>query len=1333
LGWYSTLQIYAPGGEINPVTQNFSNGLVNVSGTPNLLRDCSYDCYQAQWTDLMQGGLDAAEFDLRLKYEDTTDFVFGNWVVFGCLGASLTSNASSGDSSLIVSNLYNQQALAADRQVKDLNNGDLIIVSDGTNAEMFVVNNITGPSGGHWTVNLSAAWNTVQIEQQTKLVNEVSSGASSVLVYNKTAPNGHVLSNGDSIAIGNDGYTVSSITGPGADGNFTLHLSGTTSQSYSKNTPVSAAGPGATTIFCTTTSGVPSGNQIWMDSGRTFVDARTITGKVLHQGLTLSSGLTNAHGAGAPVLFKMNNTLQNNYAGGFDSHGLAKTRITRVQYQGYLTQRIHSTQILDQFSFKAQGFFARYNSVMDSSTVQNEDAAQQMKRDLASYASTIPGIIVNDTQAGAWLASANTIKVNVQETDSQFTQLIDTILRQENGNSLNVQYAVWVGPDRIVRHLPIATSPAYTKYVTGGHTYSTPTYYLALSDASSGSQNPTFGDTIASIQTTDEDGTSLINAAIVTGTTAPNGSGVYNANTTTLAQTAHVGDTHLVVTSVPSTWPASATGLKLRFKNISGAYPDYINHTGTTVQLSPGLATQLNIGQDVELITHLTSPSSAGDQLFHVGNTVIFSSGQQVTFDPTGTDETLTIQSMNPGAKTITTTTAAKHPHTSAVCLAANGSGQGPRILVEQLDSIYGGVDDNGNRYGGFGWFEGTLSSEDIYDEKRLAEWAAKQLSITAWPLVNCQVQLNNSSARLSGRDLVQIEGFTGVYPNLVQNVSSIQYNATAADANISGTLNLGILHSTVGSVIKDIAKERTHKVKYKMPAHHGNQDCHVHGHAIAQADLQSIAIDAGTVQLNGQTYQIPALTTAVPDGESRWGASCGPGVASPAIVEMPNRLWNGRKVYAHGSTWTIDQAGDAPQQVDTFSGIPLWKVKAVNGGIVGWEPLFQTRGVKLEHLPSSSVPPAPNVTGFSPTLTAAGNGISGDIALSGTVNNFPTDGATAEVKFYVRTNGTTPWHHAKTYRVSGLPQPSISQAITTVLQGVPMGQSIDIGMTFDGFNGEGTATVLASNFTLPNIAPGIPFPGGTLNSDGSWSNVDGITSARSYTVKSNDQIEIQAVINLGNTGGSNTGSLVYGNRTNGYGLEYVASGSGTVVLVKYVGTSRSVLDTLVTGLGGQDTLYHSYKLNVRNLGAFANQIEASWDGFESGVIADTAFSLATVSWGITPYTGGATGTLGNYLVSQTIPLYNDLPSTVQGVILSNGQLAALVVSSGELDVLGKIAVGGGSASFPTITAGSGAPSSSVTPGSIYLRKDTGIGLNAKIYVYDEIAGWEPVSLTGST
>ena len=1067
MGYYAALQVYRPG------------GILNAAGTPNLLRDLSLPCYQAQWTDQIQGGLDKAQFDCTMAYEAITDIVFGNWIMWAILGAELSSNASASATSVVVTNLQNFQVPTVSHTDRDTGKvtkkanldlvaNDLVVVTDGVNAELFIVESVSGY--GPWTINFKPAWGNVQVATAAVIAQDVPQGNSYVYVYSAKG-----LSTSKPIAIGSDGYRISSISGKQPNGFYQVNLTTQTANAYAQNTPISNAGVGATSFEVDTpggsgNAGLYHGATVAFDSGWTNGEQATISALNGAKGITLSSGLANPHGAGAPIIFEMSGQLQNNYTAG-------SAIVARVQYQGYINRRIRTTDKQDHFSIEAWGFFNLYNFLIDGSTVQEEDSCDQLRLDAASYSSTRPQIIVNDTLPGSWLATSVGIKVNVQAMDQTFVELIDTILRQENGNSTDVQFAAWVPADRQLRHLPIATGTKYVDYKPPhGHSYVTPTYYLTLEDGSAGLDPsiPCFGDTIAQIQTTDMDGTNLMNAAIVTGASAPTGSSIYNANTTTLAQACRDGSGTCTVTSVPSTWVNDPnSGLYLLFARRQSVADNVVfaGYEGTNCIVHSWAKNNgyiFGIGTSVEMITKLAHAYGPNSKSFQVQNAAIFSTGQEITLTPTGTEETLTIQSIDYNTNTITTTTACKKNHSALdiVCLAANGSGQGPRILVEVPDSIYGFFEkQSGEWITGFGWFEGTLTSEDIYDEEKLKNWAGQQLKVLAYPVTNSQVQLTNTAARITGRDLVQIGSFNDG-SNLVQNVSSVQYNATAADQNISATVNLGVLSSTAAGVIRQIAKQRTNRERYHLQGTKGQKQGHAHGLTLNQTGANQVTIDAGTVFLNGNAYAIPAATITLSEGETRWGAACGPGVTpgTESIVELPHRFWNGRKVYSHSNVYQIAQAGDEPQLVASFSGVPLYKLNVRNGYLVGQEPLFDTKGITLKNLPAVTTPSAPTL-GSGATISPAvqSNGYASDIRVQAAVNNFPTDGSCDAINVYIQTNGNSSWELRQRVKVAGLPQPSQDQNIDVTLTNLALGNVVAIAITFSGFNYESPMLTLVS------------------------------------------------------------------------------------------------------------------------------------------------------------------------------------------------------------------------------------------------------------------------------
>lgn len=1075
MGHYGVVQVFRPIGQ-QADTGGIGTGWNNIAGTPGLLCDLSGVCYQVQWTDAMQGGLDKATFDCRMTYEGTytqpngtlvnvlADILFGNWIMWGCFGGAVAVTVGGGNSTVKVNNLWNQQSLSAGVKVADIQKGDLCLITDGVNSELFICGGTVHNGDGTWTIQFNPSWQNIMVRKECELAQSAAAGATSIVVTKQ----GNITAGGP-IVIGSDGYTVGN--GYGGGDHVPISTAGGLISSYPTGTPITVAGPGATTLYVEGGVGaVPFNAEIYIDSGISGVGESMVANAGSGDELLLSGpGLSNPHGAGAQVIFQGWGILQNSYIAG-------EAVVVRVQYTGEIASRIRSTQRPNQFSISAQGFFNRYNQLIDSSVVTEQDSAEQMRQDLASYGATLPEIIVNNSTPGTWLATPTGQKININETDVQFTEVIDTILRQENGSSIDVQFAVWLGQDRIVRHLPIATAKAYLDHKVGNYKYTTPSYYFTLSDMSFGSKNPTFGDTIGSVQNTDNDGTNIINAAIVTGTTPPNQTKVKNENTTTLAQQARINQTLVEMVSVPPTW-LSGSGLYLVVdlgqKGLTSiAALESIN--GVSCTLGPNDSghgsgwwnaggTTYSVGSSVEIATKLTSGVSSGTTI-HVGNAHAFSSGQEITLTPTGaTEESLTIQSIDYGTGQITLTTAVKKTHSTndLVVLANNGSGSGPRILVYNKNSI---------AY--FGWREGTLYSEDISDETKLAQWAARQLQLTAWPVANAQVMLNNSPARLTGRDLVQIEGFADG-STLVQNVSTLQYNSTAADANVSATVNLGMLYSTAQGIIRQISKERARRYVYHLPGQQRGKNGVMHGHGISQTGDNQITIDSGSVKINGQVYQISAASFTVGEGESRWGVSVGPGVSSPAIVELPKVYWNGRFVYAHSTVYEITESGDVPTAVSTFTGLPLYKVKCRNGQIIGWSPLYAQKGVALTEMPSDSLPPSPTITG-SPSVSAnaQNNGIACDLQVVGVnLTNVPTDGSTHLVNVYVMSNFYSTWSKRLSLKLASLPQPQATQTVSFTLAGLPSDGVVSVGITYEGLNGESALpTTIITSFQLPYI-----------------------------------------------------------------------------------------------------------------------------------------------------------------------------------------------------------------------------------------------------------------------
>lgn len=1050
----------------------------------------------------MQGGLEAAQFDLRQPYESILDLVAGNWVVWACLGGFTATSASSGATSILVGGLPNVQTPAFD----DLILNDTFVITDGVNTEMFSVASKTSAGGGNYTIGLGGCYANVQVATLATLNADAASGATSVTVY--SASN---LSNGQSIVINGQKVTIGTISGQ------TVPISPDLTNAVSAGTGISDCCVGATSFTVTSAAGLSNGMSLTIDDGLgasatnptgSYSDTKTITG-ITGNKVSFTGGLTNSHGAGAPVVFQMTNKLKNSY-------GLGAI-VARLQYQGYLTQRIHSTQRPNQMSLEATGFFSRYGSLIGNSEAQGVDGGEIMLADVSSYAATLPGVIIRSANC----ASPVGTNVNISATDQTVSEIMATILRQENGSNDNAQYTVYIGPDRQLYHQSVQTVPSFgdnasttltansainattfnlasvshfkkgrqivittgsnvdtltissvsskakTVTTTVGATYAhnsgdscvvsfgvTPTVALTLSD-----QSGAYGDTIGSLQTTDMDITNLMNCAVVTGTTDSSQVSGTNEFTTNLSASTLAGATVFTVNN-PSIF---SNGSPVQIGAFSSATRDKLTVASVgsnSITTTTGSVNAHTMGEQVEMATTLSANCAQGATTFSVSND-IFSSGQEISISPAGTDaENLTIASTAPGSITTTTACKAAHNTGATVALSSTGAGSSPRILMEQQDSI-----------ADFGYFEGTLTSEDIWDESTLAQWAAQQLAISAWPVLKSQLTLNTASGRINGRDLVQVSGFSDGSA-LVQNVVSIQYTAVAADQNLSATGTLGILASTARRTIKEISKEHPRKHRRHAPGvPRKNHNMVINGCDFTQTGANTFTISAGTVEYRGAIYQMPSFSDTAVEGTSEYGAQC---MGSIGITKMPKRTWNNRDVYGN-SVYTIDSAGNSPTLQKKFYGLPLWKVACKGGTITGYFPLTSDRGSGLGNHKSGSAPPTPTLNGsVSGTTTADPNGTTCLVEPTFTLNNIPTDDDTHEIIFYKRTTGAADWRECHTTKIPGLPQPSTSLTFGTSprlqLHHLPTGITIDVACAYRGHNLESPKLTLLSAYT---VAPG--------------------------------------------------------------------------------------------------------------------------------------------------------------------------------------------------------------------------------------------------------------------
>ncbi len=140
-------------------------GFTGAVGTPNFLLDLNPYVTEVQWTNSQIGDMQSATLRCRLAYEQDLDIIAGNWVIFACMGGRTQSAYAATATEITVEN-------AAD----DLGNqhfflGDPIVISDGTNSEVFTIGAISW-SGSTATITLAAA----QSQNSTALLNGYAAG-----------------------------------------------------------------------------------------------------------------------------------------------------------------------------------------------------------------------------------------------------------------------------------------------------------------------------------------------------------------------------------------------------------------------------------------------------------------------------------------------------------------------------------------------------------------------------------------------------------------------------------------------------------------------------------------------------------------------------------------------------------------------------------------------------------------------------------------------------------------------------------------------------------------------------------------------------------------------------------------------------------------------------------------------------------------------------------------------------------------------------------------------------------------------------------------------------
>lgn len=665
--------------------------------------------------------------------------------------------------------------------------------------------------------------------------------------------------------------------------------------------------------------------------------------------------------------------------------------VVRLIFQGMLRNRLHSTNKNNQFALTAEGFFNHYGAVIGSSTYEDSDGAALMLAIAQSYSSTLSEIIVNSANF-----AASSVPVTIKARDQRISQIMTSIMRQEDVKSPSTIYAVWVDAFRQMHHEQIVTGPSICpttpvlSTVAGGSLFAA-TYFVRTTYVTSTGETPPSSE--ASIATPAD---------------------------------------YLPVVTSPSASP-TVTGWNVYLSNASGTEvlqnttPIAIGTNWTMPTSGPVAGTAAPIATyAIDLNNDPGSPF--GDSISQVDTTDM--DGQSLV--------------------------------NAVICTGGKDvNGKTLRILVEQTDSI--------STFNG--WYEGKLSNTNITDPQQLANWAAAQLAVIAYPKLKSKVSFAAASCRMTSRNLVSITGFTDG-STLLANPVSTSYTIIAKNQTITGSADLGVMGSTATIVMREIADEHAIKQGYTYANPNLAPSALISGCQFTATGGANFTISAGVILYQGQIYAIPAMSGTAPLYGSEWGAQATP---TPEIIQLPYNVWNGTNRYGE-YLYQVTERGGAPTQTAAFAGIPLYIVHVYNG-VLSYQSVYPEGGVGNSNLK----PP----TGGSPSLS----GVSVAVAAEGSASAYATVGATvggmtfddtiASIDLTYSIAGANAWHPSVPIAYS----PSTG-AVTGVQHGLAAGQAYDLALLPRGRNGAplgspvviGTSpTVAASAITAAISARGLP------------------------------------------------------------------------------------------------------------------------------------------------------------------------------------------------------------------------------------------------------------------
>ena len=552
-----------------------------------------------------------------------------------------------------------------------------------------------------------------------------------------------------------------------------------------------------------------------------------------------------------------------------------------------------------------------------------------------------------------------------------------------------------------------------------------------------------------------------------------------------------------------------------------------------------------------------------------------------------------------------------------------------------------------------WGYYEGTWTNPDLVDDTAASLWGARQPCLTAYPLTTAKAKLPQAPMRIDSRTLLQITGFTD--GSIMQfNPTQVQYTWDARKQIVTASLDLAQARPDIGSIMAEGMREVAQRAGVENPGSQVIDTYVVSGFDLSIVGLTA-TIAAGTLSYNGTLYDFPAYSYTFSgsyNGAVEFGAQVGgiapSGVTLPSVVPLPS-VTGLSTMYAH-AVYSISRPpidGGAPISItleQQFLGLDLYRVTAQNGTITGWIDQRTGGGVSNKNL---QPPAAASPTVGSPTITLAAEGAASAVAtVTFMATNITPDPSYAAVELVYSLHGANQWHPAMAIARN---MTSFGAAFTGYVHGLAAQQAYDFAYQVRGLNGSLVAggpyligSVTAAQVTAA-IATWNEF-GGTVNTDGSWSNVDGHSTSTQYTIGSGQPVIIAGQIQKGVA--TQDARLMIGNLTNGYAIDY--DGSGSIYIEKFVAGAV----TVISGILGipNDTNPHSFRLTISNSGG-TNNIEGTVDQHALAA-TDTSLTLTTGTWPVTVYTGGNAGKLSHYAFAATSQHFGGLPANVQNPLI---------------------------------------------------------------------------------